>query len=48
MGKSSFEEMLEVKPDMILAVIPAPHFILQREPNKAADVITPFIAGLPR
>jgi pimeloyl-[acyl-carrier protein] methyl ester esterase len=44
--KSSFEEIRELKPDTILAVIAAPH-LLQREPDKAADVITQFIAGLP-
>jgi pimeloyl-ACP methyl ester carboxylesterase len=45
--KSSFEEIREQKPDTILSVIAAPHLVLQREPDKAADVITQFIAGLP-
>ena len=46
-SKSSFEEIRELKPDTILAVIAAPHFVLQREPAKAAVVIMQFIAGLP-
>lgn len=45
--KSSFEEIRKQKPDTILAVIAAPHLVLQREPDKAAAVITQFIAGLP-
>lgn len=45
--KSSFEEIREQKPDTILAVIAAPHFVLQREPDKAAALITQFIASLP-
>ena len=44
--KSSFEEIRKQKPDTILAVIAAPHLVLQREPDKAAAVITQFIAGL--
>lgn len=46
-SKYSFEEIRVVKPDTILAVIAAPHLLLQREPDKAADVIEQFIAGLP-
>ena len=46
-SKSSFQEIREVKPDAILAVIAAPHFVLQREPNKAADAMAQFVAGLP-
>ena len=46
-SKSSFEVIREVKPDTVLKVIAAPHFVLQREPYKAANVIVPFIEGLP-
>lgn len=45
--KSSFQEIKEVKPDTILASIAAPHFVLQREPRKAADLIAHFVANLP-
>lgn len=45
-SKSAFEEIRKLKPDTILAVIAAPHFVLQREPVKAADVVRQFIAGL--
>jgi len=46
-SKSSFQEIREVKPDAILAAIAAPHFVLQREPNKAVDAMAQFVAGLP-
>ena len=45
--KSSFDEFRQQKPDTILAVIAAPHLVLQREPEKAADIVTRFIASLP-
>lgn len=41
-----FREIQVVKPDAILASITAPHFILQREPHKAADLIANFIQQL--
>ena len=46
-SKSSFQEIREIKPDAILAVIAAPHFVLQREPNMAADAMEQFVAALP-
>jgi len=46
-SKSSFEEIQALKPDTTLALIGAPHFVLQVEPYKAAEVITQFIARLP-
>jgi pimeloyl-[acyl-carrier protein] methyl ester esterase len=45
--KSSFQEIQELKPDAILISIAAPHFVLQREPRKAADLIAHFVADLP-
>jgi len=45
--KSSFQEIQELKPDTALVSIAAPHFALQREPRKAADLIAHFVAGLP-
>jgi pimeloyl-ACP methyl ester carboxylesterase len=44
---SSFQEIQELKPDTVLVSIAAPHFVLQREPRKAADLIAHFVAGLP-
>jgi pimeloyl-ACP methyl ester carboxylesterase len=46
-GNSSFEEIQQLKRDTILASIPAPHFVLQREPGKALEVIVNFLEGLP-
>src|SRR5947208_10361918 len=45
--KSSFQEIHELKPDTVLASIAAPHFVLQREPRKTADLIAQFVADLP-
>ena len=44
--KSSFQEIQELKPDTVLVSIAAPHFVLQREPRKAADLIAHFVADL--
>jgi len=41
-----FEEIRQIKPDTTLAAISAPHFLLQREPHKAADAILGFIREL--
>lgn len=46
-SKSSFQEIRELKPDTAFASISAPHFVLQREPRKAADLIAHFVADLP-
>jgi pimeloyl-ACP methyl ester carboxylesterase len=43
-----FEEIQRLKQDTILASIPAPHFVLQREPHKAVDLIVHFVQGLSR
>ena len=45
--KSSFQEIQKLKPDTVLISIAAPHFVLQREPRKAADLIAHFLADLP-
>ena len=45
-SKSSFEEIKALKPDVILAVIGGPHFVLQREPHDAAEVVAHFVADL--
>lgn len=46
-SKSSFEEIKALQPDVILAVIGGPHFVLQREPHDAAEVVAHFVADLP-
>jgi pimeloyl-ACP methyl ester carboxylesterase len=46
-NKSSFMEIQQLKRDTVLASIPAPHFVLQREPLKAANLIADFAEGLP-
>lgn len=42
-----FREVQRLRPDTVLASIPAPHLVLQREPQKAAEVIVRFIHQLP-
>jgi pimeloyl-ACP methyl ester carboxylesterase len=43
-----FEEIQRLKRDTVLASIPGPHFVLQREPHKAVDLIVNFVQGLAR
>ena len=45
--KACFEEIKQLKRDTILAPIPAPHLVLQREPQMAADLIERFLEDLP-
>jgi pimeloyl-ACP methyl ester carboxylesterase len=45
--RSCFDEIQKLKPDTILVSIPAPHFVLQREPRKAADLVVHFLKSLP-
>jgi pimeloyl-ACP methyl ester carboxylesterase len=45
-GKKSFQEIRRVKPDAQLAVVDAPHLILQSEPRVAAERIMEFVEGL--
>lgn len=42
-----FGEIRRLRPDTVLASIPAPHLVFQREPQKAAEVIVRFIHQLP-
>lgn len=44
--KQCFQEIQQIKRDTILASIPAPHLVLQREPSKAADLIVRFLEEL--
>ena len=40
-------EIQRLRPDTVLASIPAPHLVLQREPQKAAEIIVRFMHQLP-
>jgi len=42
----SFREIQSLRPDTMLALIPGPHLILQREPQRAAEIIVRFIKQL--
>jgi pimeloyl-[acyl-carrier protein] methyl ester esterase len=41
------DEFSQLRPDTVLRSVPAPHLLLQREPQKAATVIMAFISNLP-
>jgi pimeloyl-ACP methyl ester carboxylesterase len=41
------DEFSQLRPDTVLKSVPAPHLLLQREPQKAATVVTAFISSLP-
>jgi pimeloyl-[acyl-carrier protein] methyl ester esterase len=42
-----FREIQRLRPDTVLASIPAPHLVFQREPRKSAEAIMRFIGQLP-
>lgn len=44
---SCFTEVQRFRPDSVLVKLPAPHLVLQTEPQKAVDVIMKFISQLP-
>jgi hypothetical protein len=46
-GRASRLIKLNGQFDTVLVSIAAPHFVLQREPRKAADLIAQFVADLP-
>ena len=41
------EEFCRLRPDILFRSVPAPHLLLQREPQKAAAIMMAFISGLP-
>lgn len=41
--RSSFEEIQQTKPDVLLASVEAPHLILQARPHEAVDVVLRFL-----
>ena len=42
---SCHREILRIRPDVVLATVEAPHMLLQREPQKAADLVVAFMAN---
>jgi pimeloyl-[acyl-carrier protein] methyl ester esterase len=47
LSPSCKEEFSHLRPDILFKSIPAPHLLLQREPQKAAIVMMAFISSLP-
>lgn len=47
LSSSCKNEFSQLRPDMVLRSVPAPHLLLQREPRKAAAIIMDFISSLP-
>jgi pimeloyl-ACP methyl ester carboxylesterase len=45
-GESFLEEIQKIKPQVEIAQIRGPHFILQREPQQSADIVASFINSL--
>jgi pimeloyl-[acyl-carrier protein] methyl ester esterase len=44
LSASCHREILRIRPDVVFATVEAPHMLLQREPQKAANLIVAFIA----
>jgi len=47
LSSSCKKEFSQLRPDSVLRSIPAPHLLLQREPQKAASIMMAFIRSLP-
>jgi pimeloyl-[acyl-carrier protein] methyl ester esterase len=47
LSSSCKNEFSHLRPDTLLRSVPAPHLLLQREPQKAANIIMAFINSLP-
>ncbi len=46
LSASCYRAMLRIRPGIILASVPGPHLLLQREPQKTADLVVDFIERL--
>jgi len=46
-SSSCKKEFSHLRPDILFRSVPAPHLLLQREPQKAANIIMAFINSLP-
>jgi pimeloyl-[acyl-carrier protein] methyl ester esterase len=47
LSSSCKNEFSQLRPDIVLRSVPAPHLLLQREPQKAATIMMAFISSLP-
>jgi pimeloyl-ACP methyl ester carboxylesterase len=41
------KEFSQLRPDTVVRSVPAPHLLLQREPEKAATIVKAFVSSLP-
>jgi pimeloyl-[acyl-carrier protein] methyl ester esterase len=44
LSPSCHREILRIRPDVVLVTVEAPHMLLQREPQKAANLVLGFMA----
>jgi pimeloyl-ACP methyl ester carboxylesterase len=47
LSSSCKEEFSNIRPDVLFRSVPAPHLLLQREPQKAAGIVMAFVDNLP-
>jgi pimeloyl-[acyl-carrier protein] methyl ester esterase len=47
LSSSCKEEFSHIRPDVLFKSVPAPHLLLQREPQKAASIVMAFVDNLP-
>ena len=47
LSPSCKKEFSHLRPDALFRSIPAPHLLLQREPQKAASIVMAFVSSLP-
>jgi pimeloyl-[acyl-carrier protein] methyl ester esterase len=47
LSSSCKEEFSQIRPDVFFKSVPAPHLLLQREPQKAASIVMAFVDNLP-
>jgi pimeloyl-[acyl-carrier protein] methyl ester esterase len=45
-GTECFRDIQMIRPDIVLASVPAPHLVFQREPRKSAEAIMRFVHRL--
>jgi pimeloyl-ACP methyl ester carboxylesterase len=46
-GPHCLEEIRRIRPDVRVAVVDGPHFLLQREPQQTAKIVMDFLSSLP-
>jgi pimeloyl-[acyl-carrier protein] methyl ester esterase len=45
LSASCYRQILQIRPDIVFATVEAPHMILQREPQRVANLVTAFMAS---